>query len=175
MIYETQEQAIAALKYWQGVLRLQDWNVELEILPKRFMPVDAHAANNITMSLKRSHIVLLDSKDLDHNGKFPLNHEEDLVHELLHLHFEPIRDMLKNDNGELDRPAHIAVEQAVELIATALVKLNNDAATQRFKVDISATTNPLLSGVWPVQENPETFIARQGPSWIRESGERVDN
>lgn len=102
---------------WQKVLRLQHWDVALEIARRG----DLELANctgtcRPTQPTALAIIKLLDPIDYE-NDIFPYDMELVLVHELLHLHFCPFDDC--TDVNDLK---DIMLERAIEHIARALVE-----------------------------------------------------
>ena len=119
MIYETQAQIDEALEYWQKVLRLQDWIVDVSIKRQsKMFTEDSQGSVHIVIDRKEAHIQLLDPED--YPNTWPQDHELTLVHELLHLHLEPLRVV-----ANLDRAStwQVAEEQAICSISSGLVNL----------------------------------------------------
>ncbi len=110
------EQAEGLLAEWQKTLKLQDWEIVIDIKRARDMQLGECAAEVHWKKKKKIAIVhLLDSIDYD-NGYFPQDHEASIVHELLHLHMVGFA-------AEDDTPEDTAQEQAIHAISTALVEL----------------------------------------------------
>src|SRR3990172_9860518 len=107
------------LAYWQRVLYLQDWTVELRVVRQWEMTDNqtlAQCENHVQR--KDAIIYVLHPHDLPGLSSRFLNGEEcdydiSLVHELLHLHFAPFR----NEN---DTTAH---EQVINAISRGMVKV----------------------------------------------------
>lgn len=111
----TQDELQSLCTYWQKVLRLQDWDIVIRF--KRIFDMQHETDGNIDYSLpnKSAIINILEPSDFD-NPCFPMDVEEVVVHELLHLHFH-----------EADRPngeCPDSVECGIQKTAEALVKLN---------------------------------------------------
>lgn len=118
----TQEQLEALCREWQGILRLQDWRVFLRKTRARDMSNPDHQGEcEWVLSRKEAYISLLDPVDYPPDAIEPQDEELTLVHELMHLHFAPFW----TDKGE-DDPERIAMEQAIELTAQALVRLKRN-------------------------------------------------
>jgi len=116
MIYDDSGQAQEACREWQKILRLQDWDITVDILRDRDMKLGSGQAEVHWKAVNRSAIVhLLDPTDYQ-NNYFEQDHERSLVHELLHLHMVMFAT-------ETDTPEDTAQEQAVDAIAKALVTL----------------------------------------------------
>lgn len=112
----TQAQLDELLADWQRRLRLRDWNVKVQLRRRHDMSLeDSCGACRWQLSKKLACVELLDPIDYD-PGSFgwPQDVEWTLVHELLHLHFAPFAEF-----G--DGPLNTAQEQAIDLIAGALV------------------------------------------------------
>ena len=119
MIYQSQAEVDEALAYWQKVLRLQDWDILARVTRQSEMNcTDASATCQVVMFRKQAQIKLLDPTDYD-RALWKQDHEESLVHELLHLHYEPLfwaqPEKDRNDNWK------VAEEQAICSIASGLV------------------------------------------------------
>lgn len=116
----SQEELEIKLTYWKEKLRLQDWEIEVSIRRKNDMEFDALAIVNWTLSKKMATIRVLDQIDYDHSCMGVRDMENDLIHELLHLHFAPINDHFSNDNDVYST----FEEQAIESITSGLINAN---------------------------------------------------
>ena len=115
----TQRDLENLLSKWQKSLRLQDWDIQVRFV--RGHEIEGNQAqikhNN---DYKNAVIRLRDPKDWP-PGDWQEDSESDLVHELLHLHmstFEGTKPGTKEQVG---------LEQAIECITEALVKLERAA------------------------------------------------
>lgn len=100
---------------WKKILRLQDWIVDLKIARERdFVLKDANAEISLNEEHKLAFVKILDPVDFDIDQLSPQDMEESLVHELLHIHFWPLRVGTGDNTAE---------EQAINMIAGALVGL----------------------------------------------------
>lgn len=125
MIYETQEQLDAAVKEWQKVLQLQDWDVKGSIVRKRdLMLEDVGACIRWQIQGKLATMQLMDPIDWEPT-EWEQDHEEYLVHELLHLHYAPF-DM--TESGSLEQAM---LEQSINAISRALVALKRGGGTYK--------------------------------------------
>ena len=109
--------------YWQGVLRLQDWNIQCDVVRAHEMKGDRSPVAQCESYIRRKDAMVrvLHPMDLPAVSPYFLNGEEkdydlSLVHELLHLHFAPFQ-------AEVDTAADLAQEQAIESISRAITKL----------------------------------------------------
>lgn len=102
---------------WQEVLRLQDWNVDIVIARYHgFEKPGSIGQIDSDENIKEARLRLLDPRDNKPEWSETFcDLEVAIVHELLHLHMEPF------SQREVEAKA-IAEEQAVDLIAWALVK-----------------------------------------------------
>lgn len=124
-IYESAEQLNDNIAYWQGVLRLQDWDISASIYRRDDMPGsdDNMGLNRICWEHKHSRISILSHIDL--TGE--IDQEQTAVHELLHLHVEPMFFVRTNDKDEqITFSAEILIpkEQMINRLASTLVELN---------------------------------------------------
>jgi len=120
VIYETQADLDAALAYWQKVLRLQDWTIKARIVTRKEMPDYWFGWSQVQNNLKTCFIRLIHPEHRDHEDLAPeneLDHEQSLVHELLHAHFHNTRP---EDGKSL---AYELWEQTIDTLATAFVNL----------------------------------------------------
>ncbi len=113
----TENELRARCAEWQKILRLQDWDVIMTVDRGRDLMPDSLGQCDWTLPTKQAHIHILDPVDHPPDLKWPQDMEQYLVHELLHLHFAPFS---RFDHESLE---HITMEQAVDLIACALVNL----------------------------------------------------
>lgn len=121
----TEEQLQERLRYWQEKLRLQDWIIEVKIRRGRDMIQDSVACVNWTLSKKMATISILDQVDYDPSLIWIRDMENDLVHELLHLHFAPISDHFSSGNEIYNT----FEEQTIESIASGLIALERKSST----------------------------------------------
>jgi len=107
------------LLYWQELLRLQDWDIDLQICRWRDMP-SPYAVGSVKWRLSDKHVVvkILDPIDIGEGQSNDM--EMTMVHELVHVMFAV------GHNGILDDDSMISdmIEQAVERVATALINLD---------------------------------------------------
>lgn len=103
----------ALLAEWQKTLRLQDWDIEIDVARRVDMHrMDVDGQCRWVLCNKSAFIRILDP--IDHNPSMiaPCDPERTLVHELLHLHFAPFCELGSETYQH---------EQAIEAIAEALV------------------------------------------------------
>ncbi len=104
------------LSIWKKRLRLQDWRVDASIVRARELPGRlAEVAPNVPR--KMAEIKLQDPRD-DQKGE-PRDMEEDLVHELVHLHYPHVTPL--NEKHEAS-PEYALFEQGVELTSLCFVE-----------------------------------------------------
>lgn len=110
---------------WQQVLRLQDWNVLVRLVREEDME-NGRCGGEVDWVLvkKCARINMLDPVDYGKSPWVPQDQEVDLVHELIHLHFAPLK--IKDDS-----PEDKALEFAIEAMAQALVALDREAKHDR--------------------------------------------
>lgn len=129
------------LAYWQRMLYLQDWTIELRIV-RQWEMTDSQTLAQCENHLQRKDAIIyvLHPHDLGGLSSRFLNGEEcdydiSLVHELLHLHFAPFR----NEN---DATAH---EQAINAISRGMVKVwrstNSEPGSDALRVPIVTNTH----------------------------------
>lgn len=119
----TEQELQELCRLWQKRLRLQDWDVTVKVARQRDMDTDSLAECGHQIRKRTAEITLLDPIDYPPGEPQPQDHEVDLVHELLHLHFAPFR-------AEDGSPEQIAQEQAIHAISKALVQLARKGADE---------------------------------------------
>jgi hypothetical protein len=102
--------------YWQRVLRVQDWKVEIEFWPHKALE-DSVAKTLMNVNNKSAVLILrypeqLSAVEHDWPAGEAADYDLSIVHELLHLHLRP-----------LDSTQLVAEEQACNLIALALIQV----------------------------------------------------
>jgi hypothetical protein len=105
--------------YWQKLLYLQDWNIDLRV-SRQWEMSDHTTVAQIEWFLHRKDAILrvVHPTDLPGLAHHFINDEEadydiSIVHELLHLHFAPLHT----------KDTEIPEEQAINAISRAFVKL----------------------------------------------------
>ena len=111
----TQTDLEKLLAKWQRLLRLQDWNIQVRFVRGHEID-DCQARIKHNDNYKCAIVKLRDPQDWP-PGDWPEDSESDLVHELLHLHMSPF------DGSKADTQEAVCLEQAIECITQALVKV----------------------------------------------------
>jgi hypothetical protein len=104
------------LTTWQSKLRLMDWRINLTVVPKKYANQSGEMSYGMTKvdsRLKCATIYIMDPKE-DEMAEKEL--EATVVHELLHLYFDPYP-------WGKDESRDVVMEQAVDGVAIALMKL----------------------------------------------------
>ncbi|HEY9748532.1 MAG TPA: hypothetical protein V6C63_07630, partial [Allocoleopsis sp.] len=106
-------------EHWQKILRLQDWQVEVKFSRASDLSSPTNSGQaHINSTHKAALIKLLDPIDQqDSDRMIEADQEETLVHELIHLHFDPFMDHSIS-------PRNTAQEIAIEMLSQALVSLS---------------------------------------------------
>ena len=107
------------LEYWQKELRLENWDIVVNLYrQEEFYDEESQGENSYDIRTGQSIIRILDHIDWPIQGqRFPQDMERCLVHELLHLHFEPFEP---KDKKSLE---HDLMERTIETLAGTLVAL----------------------------------------------------
>lgn len=113
-VFSTNLELESAGAYWQRQLRLQDW--EIDYVLGKAAAVGGEATCKVRPKFKTCTIKLLRHDNCDYAEEYDMEHA--LVHELLHIYFDPFFD---NDEKKLE---HVAQEQAIDVLASTLVRLN---------------------------------------------------
>lgn len=124
MIFTTQEEVDACLKRWQGIMRLQDWNITASLGTLSDLGQGYFGEARVKSKVKVARIKLLEEKYHDEVADGVLDHEETLVHELVHVHLDAVEQMIPaTEDAELRRLRHLLLEQTVEAMSTTFIKL----------------------------------------------------
>jgi len=122
----TEEQLNERAAYWQEVLRLQDWDVQVKKARREEFDGDREGDCEYLSSSKTAMIRILDESHYPTDAWCEQDMELTLVHELLHLHFSAIRDLAYGiDHYELFE------EQAINKMSQALVQLERTNKAER--------------------------------------------
>lgn len=121
--------ATVACRRWQRELRLQDWDVTIEIARQRDVG-EATMGDCTRAKTKRvARIRLLDPRDIDGQDMMTLeeahNWELTLVHELLHLQ---LHDAFPSGYSA-GSAEELAIERAIDATSKALVRLSRGGGT----------------------------------------------
>jgi hypothetical protein len=104
------EECQALLEKWQSKLRLQDWHIKLKLADSESLQGKLGDCQP-WLEDKKAIIRIIHPDDNPKRDFFDSTIEEILVHELLHLHFEPLSSPRNTTE----------MEQAINLITDALV------------------------------------------------------
>lgn len=124
--HELGDQLRARARYYQGVMRLEDWTIELRVLRSYDMPASGIAGEARPLLEKQLAIIsILDPRDYDPacmpdriNVAGNYDPEITLIHELAHLYTAPFEP----EHGTLE---HKALEFAVHRISAAIYTLEH--------------------------------------------------
>lgn len=105
----SQEQLAVRCRYWQGLLGLAHWSIDVRIV--RGADIGDNMGQTDYSTVSEAAVVRL-KDSVDYHGFFPCDHEETLVHELLHL----VLDKTATDGD--------AYEQVLDRVARVLVSLD---------------------------------------------------
>ena len=112
----TEKQLKNSLKEWQAILRLQDWDIEVQLCPQHTLVQESLGEVTYSDNRKKA-IIRIPTPDTFHSE---IDEGQDmvdlLVHELLHLHLVFVR----REAPEID------LESAVNRIGGALVKMYDE-------------------------------------------------
>lgn len=118
VIYESQEQLNTALAYWQDILRLRDWKLKAEIArEKKMSQLGRQAEVSVDEQHKYARIWLMSPEDFPEDVGWEQDHEESLVHELLHVHLWVLEPDKEDPRGDIPE------EQAINSIVSGLIRL----------------------------------------------------
>jgi len=123
MNLKQQEQITAQdfAKKWQKILRLQDWEVFVEVKRRRELPEDLQDCYGYCLpNLTTKQAIITIRASIDHDDQpLPFDLEQVVVHELLHLFTADLNFF--EDARSLE---HIAMEQMIELLSWAFITLD---------------------------------------------------
>lgn len=114
----TTKQLHSALKYWQKILRLQDWNITMKFVDEPRCGYFGKGRNNSTY--QSSSIEILKPEHIDPEWSGCRDLEVTLVHELLHIRFLYAS---KGEQNASKGEQSDSEEFAIESTARAMVSL----------------------------------------------------
>jgi len=121
------------VRHWQRVLRLEDWNILVEVA--RAVTLGPDTLSDITANVNRRDAVmrLLHPWDLSLVASiFPMGDAQDyelsIIHELIHLHLP-----MDSPDGS---PAGVALEQAINVLSRALIGLDREPQPRTLPVHL---------------------------------------
>jgi len=118
----TEEQLFDLLEFWQPLLRLADWNIELEVLTMDDMN-GTYGNATWQMPKREAAVRLADPKTFGRNTVVR-DSEVTLVHELFHIVTAGICDKLDGDFTRQE--GEVFIEQPTEATSKALVWLRRN-------------------------------------------------
>lgn len=124
----TLDQARERCAYWQRVLRLQDWDVDVKIVRRAEMKTGWMVASATIDQYRRAVIRLLDPIDYTETEHWPVDRDQEasLLHELMHLHLHDL-NVREFDANNVQTPEWTALERACEATARALLAVDRQA------------------------------------------------
>jgi hypothetical protein len=123
-----QTEAQRVCERWQKILRLQDWQITTEICRSWNMPSGgATGTCQRVPARKVANIKILDGSDYSPDFHFDPNHEQTMVHELIHLHTYYIEPKAGADEFDPACAVHDSMEVLVDAMAGALLALDRQA------------------------------------------------
>jgi len=126
----TLDECRRVVEYWAEALCLNDWVIDVEM---RRIHTMRHALGTCyyTYSKSRATIAMTDPRDHDPNSD-PVDMEAVIVHELLHLHYAAIKELVEDDCkhvvGELENS--VCFERPIERLAWALLRLRRSSSVK---------------------------------------------
>lgn len=128
----TQDQAEQMLAYWQTALRLQDWDIAVEICEHDRHEMSNYGELDYRPTERTARIRLADDEccmRITGRAGPPVSIESSLVHELLEIHFCDLGDRRSNE------AINLRFEQAFNAIAECLVGLRHRAHGDIIEID----------------------------------------
>ena len=121
MIFANQAELDGCVVKWQKILRLQDWDIRAKIAATtRELGIDPPDAMVNVNHKRRCATILLNPEPGAHKDIWPVDQEQNVVHELVHIFTEPF---WPEDKGE-DSCKWMLAEQCVDSLANALIALD---------------------------------------------------
>lgn len=117
----TQAQLERRCRYWQKILGLSDWTVVAGFARSEAMSDDGNQGEcHVSFENREARIRILHPVDYPETSFVPQDWELTLVHELLHLHLDPIYRRVRGLAEEL-------LEQTIQQVARSLIQLERTA------------------------------------------------
>jgi hypothetical protein len=125
----SQDDARERCTYWQRLLRLQDWDVDVRVVRRATLGSPGSCGSCEGGTYRRAIIRIADPVDFTPDEPARLRDMEDtLLHELLHLHLHDLR-VPRAKEGERETAEQIAEERAIEAVVGALLTLERRGAS----------------------------------------------
>jgi hypothetical protein len=118
-VIKTQQQLEKATKYWQRLLRLQDWELDVQFAVPPEIEEGAYGICRISDMYRRAKIRLLKPGCTDKQGLVKNDITATLLHELIHIHIHTITGINKKAYEEF----------VIEALAHAFAELKNGVRT----------------------------------------------
>lgn len=121
-VFESEEQLLYCLKWWQDKLFLNDWVIDVSICePDEFILSNVAGENELSVDLRCAVIRILDYK---HHGTKVMKYcaEKTLVHELLHCKYNWVNNSNDYNGKYVDTMEHSLLEQMAKSLI--MVKYN---------------------------------------------------
>lgn len=129
-IYVDANAALRSCNWWRGYLGLLDWRVAIRLVGSADLNRGRSDGDGCIWLLDKSAVIRLVLPQGGHftTGMFRLDHEEILVHELLHLHFFGIEHYCPRQFKDKDMPAYVCMEQSIDAMARGLVEMRRGSS-----------------------------------------------
>jgi len=131
MIIRSQKVLQEICDYWQEKLNLQQWQIKIELAKPEKMKGDDHKVSNghnaYTLDVLGSFIQIMPEKFHKEYEWLPVDMEQVVVHELLHLVFAPFC----HHEADGSKQMRSFEEQAIQTLSRTLVKLDREGSKKK--------------------------------------------
>jgi hypothetical protein len=124
-----QESLQSLLKEWQQILRLQDWDINLELVPAKKTDSFEWGQCKWNFAERVAKIQILDPDHSREDSIIPFDIESTLVHELIHVTFAPLEALCELDFRP-NSPQLLLFEQLINQLTRALVEAKKQGRRQ---------------------------------------------
>ena len=123
--YTQQELNEEVLPVWKQRLRLQNWNISVEIVNQMVIGKDGTADIRFDQKYMNADIRLVTPESYYSVFSEKQDMLRDLIHELLHIHFLVFLDLVDKKEDSFSF-AYTQAEQSLDIVANALVDFHDE-------------------------------------------------
>lgn len=125
----TSSQLRTRCAFWQKILRLQDWQIDVRFAHAREMAEESRIGETLMNATSKAAIIkVLFPAELSAGDAVLHPIDEIIIHELLHLHFEQVAE-----DKDINR---LAMEQAIEATACGIAAVVTQFKTNQPKQSV---------------------------------------
>lgn len=125
------DQVVQVMTYWVAELRISDWSIDVEIQPSHRMD-DCSGLCRFNYANRHATIQLIDPKNTP-DAYAPLDMEQIIVHELLHVVFCALHEWTRSETSPMSSFDRKTIEeQPIDSMAWTLVNMRRRERSRKF-------------------------------------------